>query len=762
MEREQEVLLTQERDAAIRYIREKVDQLLTVMGTLPLQANELDDRTLIELDPIGIVAESFRQVLQHLNETNNELEIAHSELQKILDSVGTAIVVVDPKLDILQYNRHSRETILNDIDAAQGRNLCELLKNSKNKISKKLLEKIVTGNSGSETAHIEIHGCHYHMVATPICNASGEVVRVIFSYSDISERIALEEKLRQAAVVFENASEGVIITDSKNRIMAVNRAFENLTGYREEEVLGQTPALLKSDRHDDAFYTELWQQLSSTGNWRGEIWDRRKDGTLIPLIEAISEVRRSDGSFSGYVSIFTDISLIKKSEEQLDYLAFHDPLTNLPNRLLLNDRLQHAIHKAKRQGNRLAVIFCDLDRFKNINDSLGHYVGDRLLCAAATRFQSALRGSDTVARLGGDEFIILLEDAGSSQDIARLCRNLIQLFQTPFDIDDHLLHIGLSLGVSIYPEDGTDVECLVKNADAAMYQAKEDGRNDFRFYTPELSSRAYERMNMEQALRRAIELDQLSLCYQPQLSLQQPGRITTEALLRWYHPELGNVPPDKFIPVLEETGLILPIGEWVLEQSFRQAALWAERYDSFHAVAINISGIQFRRGKLKQTIERLLRQYSLPASSIELEITENQLMHDVEETVTLLNELSDMGISLAIDDFGTGYSSLSYLKRFPVNKLKIDMSFVHDMLQDEDDAAIARAIIALGHSMGLAIVAEGIELAAQHRLLDALGCEYVQGFLYSHPLPADELEAYLAAPESMLSPQVLALSTRCS
>ena len=729
--------------AAIKYIRVKVDQLLTVMGTLPLDQEELDDATLIALDPIGIIAESFKQVLSHLQETNQALSFAKDKIQQTLDSVSMAIVVVDKDLRVVATNLTARNTLLHGVEY-QNRPFCDLFDNDTDCAYRQMFLRITDANATVEQTDIQYNSRHYHAVATPIQNSQGRVDQVIFSFSDITERKLTEEKLRLLAVVFESTTEGIIIADKDKKIIAVNEPFTQMTGYTQDDVLGKDPSLLGSGLHDKAFFEAMWKEIARQGSWRGEMWDRRKDGEAFPVLQAISQVSAEDGTLTHYVSILTDITALKKSQEHLDFLAYHDPLTKLPNRSLFNERLEHACQLAKREQGKLAVIFLDLDRFKTINDSLGHQIGDKLLIASARRLTNLLRASDTIARLGGDEFIILLEEVDDPQAIAVLCRDLITAFEAPFTIDGHSLHITPSMGISLFPQDGQDVDTLVKNADAAMYRAKDEGRNDFQFFTHELSTRAYERLTLEASLRKALEQNQLRLHYQPQIDMANGRIVSAEALLRWEHPELGLIPPDKFIPLAEETGLIVPIGEWVLQTACRQAHAWVKRYPFFQSIAVNISGRQFQGGKLVTTVQQMLEQSGLPACNLELEITESYLMSKAEQTVITLDALRELGLSLSIDDFGTGYSSLGYLKRFAVDKLKIDRSFVRDVTTDPNDEAIAKAVIALGHSLQMQIVAEGIETPEQRALLLLHGCDLAQGYLFSRPVPAEAFAQLLA------------------
>ncbi|NER64705.1 EAL domain-containing protein [Pseudomonas sp. MAFF212427] len=556
---------------------------------------------------------------------------------------------------------------------------------------------------------------------------------------DITERHLMQEKLQLAATVFENTAEGVLITDIDQRISAVNRAFSEITGYSEFEALGQTPRLLASGQHDSAFYAALWHQLSAEGHWQGEIQNRRKNGELYPAWLTISAVRNPDRDITHFVAVFADISSLKHAQAKLDYQAHHDPLTGLPNRTLFESRLLAALScPQSRQG---AVLFLDLDRFKHINDSLGHPVGDLLLKAIAQRLKEQVRDIDTVARLGGDEFIILLPGLHQASDAGHIANKLLTCFGAPFQAGEHEFFTSASIGTSLYPQDGTDVASLIRNADAAMYRSKAKGRNRVESYTRDLTAQAAERIALEHALRRAIERNELSLSYQPKFSLKTQSLVGAEALIRWHHPSFGDVPPEHFIALAEENGMILQLGDWVLEHACRQMQSWKQHYLAFGPLSVNLAGAQLRQPLLVKRIEQLLKTYQLRAGDLQLEITENFIMSQAEEALAILHQLKRLGVQLAIDDFGTGYSSLSYLKRLPLDILKIDQSFIRGLPDDPHDAAIARAIIALGRSMQLTIIAEGVETQAQQQFLAAEGCEQIQGYIVSLPLPAAEFAA---------------------
>ncbi|MBP0953291.1 GGDEF domain-containing phosphodiesterase [Pseudomonas alliivorans] len=555
---------------------------------------------------------------------------------------------------------------------------------------------------------------------------------------DVTERQHMQEKLHLAATVFESTAEGVLITDTRQRINAVNRAFSQITGYSETEAIGHTPRLLASGQHDSAFYAAMWHQLTAEGHWQGEIYNRRKNNEIYPSWLTISAVRNKDHLITHFVAVFADISSLKHAQARLDYQAHHDPLTGLPNRTLFENRLQTALLHSEESGSLGAVLFLDLDRFKHINDSLGHPVGDLLLKGIAQRLKEHLRDIDTVARLGGDEFIVLLPGLLQPSDAVSIANKLLACFSAPFQAGEHEFFISSSIGCSLFPTDGTDVATLVKNADAAMYRSKAKGRNRVESYTRDLTVQASERIALEQELRRALDRNELSLSFQPKTSLLTNTLVGAEALIRWNHPTFGEVPPEHFIPLAEENGMILQIGEWVIEHACRQMHQWRKTHKPFGPLSVNLAGAQLRQPGLVERIEHLLSDHGLEPGSLQLEITENFIMSQTQEALAVLHKLKKLGVQLAIDDFGTGYSSLSYLKRLPLDILKIDQSFVRGLPEDTHDAAIVRAIIALGRSMQLTVIAEGVENSDQQQFLAAEGCEQIQGYIVSLPLPPEE------------------------
>jgi diguanylate cyclase (GGDEF)-like protein/PAS domain S-box-containing protein len=571
---------------------------------------------------------------------------------------------------------------------------------------------------------------------------AGEAPSYIVLSRDISERHQAQAQLLLAGSVFDNAREGILITGRDRRILRVNPAFLTLTGYGEEEILMQTPALLRSGHHDKAFYEEMGARLETQGHWQGEVWDRRKDGQVIPLLLSISAVRDTGGQTQNYVAVFTDISRIKQSEERLEYLAHHDPLTGLANRLMLHTRLEHVLEQARREHRSVALLMLDLDRFKDVNDSFGHAMGDALLQEVARRLGRRVRQADTVSRIGGDEFTILMESLVHPDDAARLAEDVVTMLRDPVRLPNGKeVVVGASVGIALFPDHASSEETLLQQADAALYQAKAEGRGRYKYFTDALTRAARERLEMESRLRGALQKGELRLHYQPQVDIASGRIIGAEALVRWQDPVEGMVPPGRFIPLAEHTGLIEAIGNWVLLEACSQAQRWREAGLPPIQVAVNLSPHQFRSGHLVEQVDAILARTGLPAQTLELELTESALME--EHALATLTTLRSRGIRLAIDDFGTGYSSLSYLKRFPLDQLKIDKSFVDDIPGSQDDREIAATIIAMAHTLRLQVLAEGVETPAQLAFLEAKGCDCYQGYLKSRPLPPQEFQALL-------------------
>lgn len=565
---------------------------------------------------------------------------------------------------------------------------------------------------------------------------------------DVSKLKRVESDLRVAAAAFE-AQEGILVTDAIVVIMRVNQAFTTITGYSAEEVIGKKPNILQSGRQDAAFYAAMWQSINTTGGWSGEIWNKRKNGEVYPEHLAITAVKDVDGAVTNYIATLTDITINKVAADTIQHLAFYDSLTGLPNRQLLLDRLNQALASSTRSGKLGALLFIDLDNFKDLNDTRGHDVGDLLLKQVADRLTDAVREGDTVARLGGDEFVLLLEDLSehtleAAAQAESAAKKIIAMLNEPYQLKAHEYHSTPSIGATLFNDHERMVEELLKQADIAMYEAKSAGRNTIRFFDPEMQAVVTARTALETALRKALP-DQFQLHYQ--LQADSSGQIScAEALIRWLHPETGMISPATFIPIAEESGLILPIGHWVLVTACRQLKAWESNPKARHLkLAVNVSAKQFEQKGFVAQVLQVIEQTEADPAKLKLELTESLLVDNVESTIEKMNELKANGISFSLDDFGTGFSSLSSLKRLPLDQLKIDQSFVHDMMTDPNDAAIVRMVIALGQSMGIAVIAEGVETEEQKNYLAVHGCNHYQGYFFSKPVPVDEFEKLLSS-----------------
>ncbi|MBV6826576.1 phosphodiesterase DibA [Pseudomonas sp. PD9R] len=570
--------------------------------------------------------------------------------------------------------------------------------------------------------------------------ARTRLLRCLGIGAKLRERSEDRERLRQAAAVFDCTREGVLVTNREGLIVHVNRAFMQITGYQSEEVLGQRPSLFKSGRHLPDFYQAMFATLDSSGEWSGEIWNRRKSGEIYPQWQTIRIIRDDHGQLSHYVAVFSDISAIKNTEHELMRLAHHDPLTDLPNRLLFTDRAEQALASAQIHKRGCALLLIDLDHFKIINDSLGHTIGDQLLKAVSERLKAMFGPGITLARLGGDEFAVLAESCPQLVQAAALAQRIIDGLKEPFFIDGHQLLINASIGISLFPSDALSTEQLLRNADSALFKAKSTGRNDYALYTEELTAHAQQRVEIAFELRRALDQQQFRVYYQPVHDLQTSRLIGVEALVRWEHPKRGLVSPAEFIPVAERTGLIAEIDAWVMQQACQQMCQWQQAGVVLSFVAVNVSSRLFARRELYQQVAQVLRETGLEPVYLELEVTESAVMEDPEVALEQMHRLRELGVRLAIDDFGTGYSSLLRLKRLPVQKLKIDQGFVAGLPWDEDDAAIVRVIIALAQSMGMQVQAEGIETVEQAAFLLEHGSHQGQGYWFGRPVPALQLD----------------------
>jgi len=562
---------------------------------------------------------------------------------------------------------------------------------------------------------------------------------------DITEQKKSEEELQLAALVYRAIGEAIMVADAANQIIAINPAFTELTGYSAEEAIGQSSNLLNSGRQPPAFFEQMWHSLEMTGRWQGEILNRRKNGEVFTEWLVISTIHDQDGAVLRRVAMFSDITEKKRAEATIWRQANYDPLTALPNRNLFRDRLQQEMKNTLREGLSLALIFIDLDQFKEINDSLGHPAGDQLLIEMGARISACVRDTDTVARLGGDEFTVILPGLDDAGHIEMVAQKILMAVAAPFHLSGETAHVSASIGITLYPDDAADIETLIRSADQAMYSAKDQGRNRYHYFTAAMQHAAQARHLLGNDLRGALAAGQLMVYYQPIICLTTGRCVKAEALLRWRHPTRGMVGPAEFIPLAEDIGLINEIGDWVFQQAARQVGEWREMLVDCQQVSVNKSPRQFDRRQGRSNWVDYLQQIGLPASCINVEITEGMLLDDRPEVKERLLQLCDAGIAISLDDFGTGYSAMSYLKKFPIDYLKIDQSFVREMATDPSDQAIVEAIIAMAHKLGLKVIAEGVETMKQREMLSTAGCDLAQGYLFAKPLPADDFKGLLGA-----------------
>ncbi|MFD2110913.1 EAL domain-containing protein [Thiorhodococcus fuscus] len=688
--------------------------------------------------------ESIRDI-SDTKQAQIELQQAYGETRAITEAVHDILYMVDRRGRLIWWNKRVEEETGCSAESLRDRPFSDFFVEDD---TQKMLDAFEnawnTGYGEVECQALTVNGLRtYRYNGVPVRNAADTIIGVAGVGQDITASVRSHEELRLAATVLKNIREGLMISDAQgDKVIAINPAFTEITGYTQTEALQGTTQLLRSGRHEPAFYQAMWASIKRSGHWQGEIWNRRKNGELFPAWLTISTVRDASGEITNYVAIFSDISTIKQSEAQLEHLAHYDPLTNLPNRLLLNSRLEHAIQRARRKNTKVAVLFMDLDRFKHVNDSLGHPVGDELLQAVARRLSGRIRSEDTLARLGGDEFVVLLESIAKPGECGLVAQMIISLMQPPFRLTGaREIYVGASIGISIYPDNGEHATDLLRNADTAMSQAKAQGRNTYRYYMESLTRAANARLTLESKLRHALDNEEFIVYFQPQVSMSDERILGVEALVRWQDPQEGLVQPGRFIPLAEETRLIVPLGAWVLRQSCRQMRIWRDAGLPPMTLAVNLSIQQFAQRDLAVQVADILETFDLPSSCLELELTESMLMQNDAHGIDILNELQELGVGLAIDDFGTGYSSLAYLKRLPIDKLKIDKSFVDGIPTDRNDAEIATTIIAMAHNLKLSVLAEGVETPEQRAFLQDSGCDSYQGYLFSRPVPAESIEA---------------------
>ncbi|KPV58378.1 hypothetical protein QJ48_17015 [Paenibacillus sp. A3] len=582
------------------------------------------------------------------------------------------------------------------------------------------------------------------LIINAVKDETGRIANYVGIFSDISERKKAEQTLRMHASVFESSHEGIMITNMEGTILAVNPAFTAVTGYTAKDAIGNKPSMLQSGRQDRAFYLRMWASIRETGGWQGEIWNKRKTGEIYPEWLTIKAVKDDEGNIRTYVGIFSDITERIQAEENLRYLAHYDMLTGLPNRRHFQNKLNAALLDAKQSGTMVGLLFIDLDRFKIINDSLGHEIGDRLLVQAGNRLRRCTREPQIVSRLGGDEFTVILPGLLDPKEATDVADTVLKELARKFHVDPHELYITGSVGISLYPRDGSDLETLVKHADSAMYAAKEQ-RNGYRLFAPHWTETLPRRLVLENGLRATALDGELEVFYQPQMDCRSGRLVGLEALTRWNHPVLGLISPQEFIPVAEEIGMIADMDEWVLENVCLQHVRWEEALGYPVKVAVNLSARQLHRPHLPERIRQILQRHEVDPSQLEIEITESAALTKAEATTRLLKELRRIGVGTAIDDFGTGHSALAYLKKFDFSVLKIDKTFIRGLDHDPVNRALVQAIVGMAHALGLKTVAEGVETEAELARLKQIGCDTVQGYLLSQPLPACEMEEFMAS-----------------
>lgn len=694
---------------------------------------------------IGILG-MYQDVTDRKN-SERALEESTQRLQMIIQTEPECVKVVDNRGKLTQMNPAGLAMLeAQTLEAAQQYPLTDFLLPQYRAAFIDLHKQVMNGEEG--VLEFEVTGLKgtkrwLETHAAPMRNTNGEITGLLGVTRDITEHKKTMVQLHKLSQAVEQSSNAIVITDAKAKIEYVNTAFTDITGYTQSDVMGKNPRLLKAGKTSYAVYDDMWATLLSGQTWHGELTNRKKDGTEYIHSTNISPVIDTNGTTTHYIAIEEDISERKMNEERISYLANFDALTGLPNRVQMDDHMRYTLSLAKRNKGIFAVMFLDLDHFKNINDTLGHTIGDLLLIELSKRLTTTLREEDTVSRMGGDEFVILLPDSDTN-GAAQVAQKLLKSIAKPFIIEEHHLSVTASIGIALYPTDGVTIETLTKNADAAMYRSKQEGRNHYSFFTEEMQASSQRNLQLSNALHQALERNELHLVYQPQISATQTRIIGIESLLRWHHPEFGNVSPAEFIPIAEENGLIIPIGEWVLRTAIEQVKRWNETNAQTPMImAVNISAIQFRHPNLPALITSILEEFALPPQYLEIELTEGAAMYNPIAAIKIMNNLHECGIRLSIDDFGTGYSSLSYLKKFNIYKLKIDQSFVRDISTDPEDKAIVSAIIHMARSLGLTTIAEGVETIEQLTYLQEQGCDEIQGYYYSKPLVPEDFERFV-------------------
>ena len=731
-----------------RIITELENELeATNQGIIVLMA-ELES---LEQDRIRQHIESIQQLQNELMDTNDgllalavELEQSEEKYRSILKNAAEAIFTFDDAGVIETTNPAA--SILFDYEEEQllGMNISTLIPKWHQLSPQPNLEKKISQYDDESVIYgFKKYGDAFPMEFTLGRPVYGNKCQWLLIMRDITERKKAEEGLRLMAKIFEGSQDAIVITNTRSHIIDTNRGFSSITGYSKVEVIGKHPIFLTSEQHETGFYFALRRALFASGSWSGELWLKRKNDELFPAWFSVYSVKDENRLTTHFVGIFSDITERKEAENRLRQLAHYDALTGLANRTQFIERLKWAVEVAKRNGDQTALMFLDLDRFKLVNDTLGHQAGDQLLIEVARRLTHCVRETDTVSRLAGDEFTIILNSIKNASDVGLVAKKILDSFKQPAMIGGREIFISTSIGLTLFPNDGETVHELIKNADTAMYHAKERGRNNYQYFSEAMNQKVIDELEMETNLRQALKNDEFLLYYQPKYHLQSKKMVGVEVLLRWRHPSLGFISPARFIPQAEKSDLILSLGEWVLRTACERCVQWQKEGADLVKIAVNLSGTQLKQHNLIDNVKSILDETQLPAKFLEFELTEGVLMDNTEVTINTLNRIKSMGIHLSIDDFGTGYSSLSYLKRFPIDTLKIDQSFIKEITTSSDDSAIASTIIAMAHNLRLTVIAEGVEMQAQLELLEEKGCDEVQGYLLSRPLPETDFRQLL-------------------
>lgn len=657
-------------------------------------------------------------VLMCIRDNEGNIVMSNETYKKIFSKIGTEI------------------TGLNVKDIIDSESIDELLKHDK--IVLKNGEKIEV----EEKILIDGYEKYFDAIKYPIFDSKNRVSGLGVVAMDVTDIKKERDKIYLNTTVFDTVRDGIFLTDKNGVIIKANKSFIKITGYAKEEIIGMNPRIMKSEKHNEIFYQEMMQRLEKRGEWQGEIWNKRKNGESYPAFISISTVKDEKGKFLNYIAILEDLTTLKESEENIQKLSNYDILTGLPNQLLFKDRLEQAVIHARKHSEMFTILQIDIDNFKLINDTFGYTIGDTLIKKAADRINKRVGEFDTISRISGDEFIIIIQELKKIEDAAVIAQSIINDFKSPFEIEEKEIFVTVSIGITIYPEDGEETEKLMKNSNAALRYSKNEGRSNYQFYSQELNRESFERLEMESALRHAMEKEEFVLYYQPQVEIENGNIIGMEALIRWEHPELGMISPAKFIPVAEETGIIISLGEWVLYTACMQTKLWQEQGLPKVTISVNLSPLQVKQPNIVEIINKILETTELPAEYLELEITEGVLMSSNKEILKKIEQIKSMGIKIAIDDFGTGYSSLGYLKQFPMDKLKIDQSFVRD-IPEIDNGEIAKVVIELGKILKMKVIAEGVETKEQLDFLKENGCDEIQGYYFGKPMPPVEFEKLL-------------------